>query len=274
MATVGELTRSRELLINLTLRELRGRYKRSTLGWAWSLLNPLVTMAIFALVFKFFLKIEPPRGDPSGLKNFAFYLLCGLLAWNMLAGGMTAGMASLISNANLIKKVYFPRQVLVAATVGAVGVSLLIEMGVLLVALLFVGNMAFPWLPVLTVVIAMQVLFVFGIAMLLAVLNVYFRDVQHFIALGLQVWFYATPIIYPIHLVPRTAEVWGREIPVRTLYDLNPMVHFIEAYRDLLYDLRMPSLGHFLFMAASTTVALVVGWKVFGKLEPRLAEEL
>jgi ABC-type polysaccharide/polyol phosphate export permease len=274
MATVGELTRSRELLVNLTLRELRGRYKRSTLGWAWSLLNPLVTMGIFALVFRFFLKIEPPRGNPSGLKNFAFHLLCGLLAWNMLAGGMTAGMSALIGNANLIKKVYFPRQVLVAATVGAVGVSFLIETGVLLVALLFVGNMVLPWVPILLVVMIMQVLFVLGIAMLLAVLNVYFRDVQHFIALGLQVWFYATPIIYPIGLVPKTAQLWGHEIPVRTLYDLNPMVHFIEAYRDLLYHLRMPSIGHFLFMAVATAVSLVFGWWVFGKLEPRLAEEL
>jgi ABC-2 type transport system permease protein len=274
MATVAELLQSRELLVNLTLRELRGRYKRSTLGWAWSLINPLVTMAIFGLVFRFFLKIEPPTGDPSGLHNFAFYLLCGLLAWNMLAAGITGGMASLIGNANLIKKVYFPREILVGASVGAVGISFLIELGVLVVALLFVGNVALPWLPVVLLVMALHVLFVFGIGLLLSVLNVYFRDVQHFVGLGLQVWFYATPIVYPITLVPQEATVREWEIPVRRIYELNPMVHFVEAYRDLMYDLRMPSAGRFAVIIGWTAVVLVLGWVGFSRLEPRLAEEL
>jgi ABC-2 type transport system permease protein len=146
--------------------------------------------------------------------------------------------------------------------------------GVLVVALLFVGNIALPWLPIVLLVMALQVLFVFGIALFLAVTNVYFRDVQHFMAIGLQLWFYASPIVYPVRLVPLQATVWGHRIPVRALYDCNPMVHFIAAYRDLMYHLRMPSLMHFVVMIGATAFTLVLGWTVFSRLEPRLAEEL
>ena len=99
----------RDLAVNLTLRELRGRYKRSVLGWTWSLLNPLATVAIYSLVFSFFLKVQPPVGKPSGLKSFALFLLCGLVPWNFFQNGLNMGLGSLVSNGNLIKKVYFPR---------------------------------------------------------------------------------------------------------------------------------------------------------------------
>ena len=105
MTTVLELRRHRELFANLTLRELRGKYKRSALGWGWSMVNPLAQMGIFTLVFSFFLKVPPPTGDPSGLHAFAFFLLCGLLPWNFLANGINGGMGSLLANANLVKKV-------------------------------------------------------------------------------------------------------------------------------------------------------------------------
>ena len=134
MTTVSEISRHRELFANLTLRELRGKYKRSVLGWGWSLLNPLAQMAIFSLVFGFFLKVDPPVGDPSGLHVFAFFLLCGLLPWTFLANGAhQRAWASLLANANLVKKVWFPRELLVGATVGSFGVSFLIELGVLAV---------------------------------------------------------------------------------------------------------------------------------------------
>ena len=112
MSSIAELTESKELFVNLTLRELRGKYKRSVLGWTWSLLNPLATMVIFTVVFRFFLKVEPTRGDPSGLHVFAIFLLCGLLPWNFLSNGMSGSMGALIANSNLIKKVFFPREIL------------------------------------------------------------------------------------------------------------------------------------------------------------------
>jgi ABC-type polysaccharide/polyol phosphate export permease len=274
MTTIAELAGSRELMANLTLRELRGKYKRSLLGWSWSLLNPLATMLVFTLVFRFFLKIEVPVGEPSGLRNFAFYLLCALLPFNFLSNGMVGGMGSLIGNSNLIKKVWFPREILVAANVASWLVSFLIEMGVLAVAFLVVGNMVLPWLPVVLLVVIVQALFTAGLGLALGALNVYFRDIQHLIGIFLQLWFYATPIVYPVTLVPERAELWGLDVPVRFIYGLNPMVRFADIYRDLLYDLHAPSFGDVAYVVAAAAVALGIGLLIFNRLEPRLAEEL
>src|SRR5688572_11231248 len=174
MTSVLELRRHRELFANLTLRELRGKYKRSALGWGWSMLNPLAQMAIFSLVFGYVLNVDPPVGDPSGLHVFAFFLLCGLLPWTFLANGLTAGMGSLLANANLVKRVWFPRQILVASTVASFAVSFLIEMGVLTVVLLIAGNMVLPWLVPVVIVVMVQAAFVLGLALALSVWSVYF----------------------------------------------------------------------------------------------------
>jgi ABC-2 type transport system permease protein len=266
----AELVSSRELMVNLTLRELRGKYKRSVLGWGWSLLNPLASMVIFTIVFSFFLKVKPPVGDPSGLHNFAFFLLCGLLPWNFLNNGMMGGMAALIGNANLIKKVYFPREVLVSAVVAAFDVSFLIELGVLAAALLVAGNFVIPWIPVVLFLIALFTVFVLGIGLTVSVLNVYFRDVQHFVGILMMLWFYATPIVYPITYVPKE---W-KGIPLRHLYTFNPMVRFAETFRDVMYDLRFPSWNDTLFLVVVSGLTLALGMWVFSKLEGRLAEEL
>ncbi len=274
MRVVSELVESRDLLANLTLRELRGKYKRSVLGWTWSMLNPLATMAIFSVVFKVFLKIQIPDGNPSGLNNFPAYLLCGLLPWNFLANGMNGSMGTLLGNAGLIKKVYFPRQILVLATVTSLGVDFLIEVAVLAVFLLILGNMVLPWLIPAVVLMVILAGFVIGIGLIVSVVNVYFRDLQYLVGIGLQFWFYATPIVYPITLVPESRVVGGWDIPVRKIYSLNPMVKFVEGFRDVFYDLRMPSLASVAYMFACSVVVLVVGTIVFRRFEPRLAEEL
>jgi len=271
MPAFAPLRTHRDLLANLTLRELRGKYKRSALGWAWSLLNPLATMLIFTVVFRFILRVPVPVGDPSDLQVFAFFLLCGLLPWNFLASGLAGGMGSLIGNANLIKKVYFPRALLVGASTGALGIALIIELSVLVVALLIVGNMVLPWLPVVVVFVGLQTLFVFGVAMLLAVVAVYFRDMEHLMSIVLQLWFYATPIIYPIS---EARDALSDQPTLRWLYEANPMTRFLSIYRDLLYNVRGPKLSDVVAVVAATAVSLVVGSFVFWKLEPRLAEEL
>lgn len=274
MAAVSELVAARELMVNLTLRELRGKYKRSVLGWAWSLLNPLATMLIFSIVFRLFLKVPVPEGANSGLSNFALFLLCALLPWNFLSSAITGGMGSLVGNANLIKKVYFPREVLVAANVASWVVAFAIELSVLAAALLIVGNMVLPWLIPTVLLVALQTLFVLGVSLMLSVLVVSFRDVQHLFGIFLQFWFYATPVVYPLSIVPERATVFGYSIPVRTLYGLNPMVRFVEAYRDLLYHLRAPSLATIAYLVAVTAVSCAIGWIVFRRYEPGLAEEL
>jgi ABC-type polysaccharide/polyol phosphate export permease len=244
------------------------------LGWTWSLLNPLSTVLVFSIVFKLFLKIEPPVGDPSGLHNFAMFLLCGLIAWNYLASGMSISMEALVGNRNLIEKVYFPREILVVATVLSLLVTFLIELAVLSVILLIVGNMVLPWIPVVLALAAIQTLFVLGIGLLLSVLNVYFRDVRYLIGVVLQALFYSAPIVYPARLVPAEADLFGWEFPLRRIYDLNPLVKIVETYRDVLYDLRFPPFGDVAYLLAWSVGLLAVGLWTFNRLEPRLAEEV
>lgn len=266
-----EISSRRELFVNLTLRELRSKYKRSVLGWAWSLLNPLTTLIIYAVVFGVFLRVPPDLGDPSGLHNFAMFLMCGLLPFNFLANGLNGGMTSLIGNGNLVKKVYFPREILVGAITASWLVSFLIELAVLSVVLAFFGNVVLLWIPMVLVLVAIQVVFVLGLALMLSGAAVYFRDLQHLLGLALQVWMYSAPVVYPTSIVENEIGTTGWKI---TLYNLNPLTRFVEAYRDVLYDMRFPPLLDMVYLVGVAAAALLVGQWVFGRLEGRLAEEL
>lgn len=274
MSIVGERVSQAyptELLSNLTLRELRSKYKRSVFGWTWSIANPLMTLVVYTVVFSTFLKIEAPVGDPSGMHIYGFFLVCGLLPWNFLAQGLSGAVGSLTANEGLIKKVYFPRSVLTTASVLSWLAGHLIEVGVLLVVLLVFGNMVLPWIVPLALVTLLLTGFILGLGLLLAPANVYFRDIEHFIAIFLNLWFWLTPIIYPARLL-EDREVLGVELS--TAIAINPMFHFVDAYRSLLYDLAWPSPGRWLAMTGSAVAALVVGALAFRRLEPRLAEEL
>jgi ABC-2 type transport system permease protein len=279
VSVLAELSESRELLGNLTSRELRGKYKRSVLGWSWSLINPLVTMAMFYVVFGVILGAKAAPGSPSGLSNFALYLAIGLLPWGYLANGMTGSIGALISNANLVKKVYFRREILVFSAVLSFLVTFLIEMTVLTVILLAFGNNVLPYLPLVVVLIVVQTVFVTGMGLTVSVLNVYFRDTAHFLSIFLQLWFYATPIVYPIQLVftkihnhPGHLGSW--RVPLNGIYQANPMVRFVKIYHALLYDLRLPAWGDVVYVVVFSVVVLVLGYALFLRFEPRLAEEL
>ena len=248
MTRLAELADSRELIVNLTMRELRGKYKRSFLGWGWSLLNPALWVAIYGLVFGVFLEIQPPVGDPSGLESFVLFLVCGLMPWTFFQAACDMAPEMLIANGNLIKKLYFPRQVLVVSAVYTLLLTFLIEIGVVAVLLLVVGNMVLPWLPVVALIALLQTIFVLGIAFVLSVLNVYFRDVKHLAKIATQALFYATPIVYTIKYVPKQVEVLGVEIPLRDIYELNPLVRMVGLYRSALYDLSFPAVGDLLVL--------------------------
>ncbi len=274
LTSLRDLGSSRELVGNLTLREVRGKYKRTALGQLWSLLNPLATMVIFTVVFGVLLRVEVPPGSPSGIDVFALWLMCGLIPWTFMSNAVTGGMSALVANANLVTKVYFRREVLVAANVFSWDVTFGIELLVLSAALLAFGAMVLPWLPLVIVFGLVLTAFGLGLALMLAVANVYFRDTQHFLSIFMQFWFYATPIVYPATLVPDSTELLGVRIPLRTLYELNPMEHFVAVFRALLYDNRFPELGDVIFTVGAATVALLAGWTIFRRYEPRLAEEL
>lgn len=264
-----ELTTRRELLWNLTLRELRGRYKRTILGFGWSLLNPLATMAVFTFVFSFVMKIEPPVGNPSGLHSFAIWLLCGLLPWNLFASGALTSMSSIVDGAGLVKKVYFPREFLVLAGIGALLITFAVEITLLFVVLVIAGNMVLPWLPVFVLLMVLLTAFITGIGLVLGALNVYFRDLTYLWGIASMVWFYATPVVYPIKLIEDRNNG-----TLNFVYGLNPMTRFVQAIRQVLYHLRMPTWETFAYLVAMSGITLAVGLVVFGRLSPRFAEEL
>jgi len=280
VTALRELRGSRELLVNLTLREVRGKYKRTALGQGWSLLNPLASIAIFSLVFGILLKADPPQGDPSGIDIFGLWLAAGLLPWTFFSGALVAGMSTLVVNANLVQKVYFPRELLVGSAVFSFVVTFLVELGVLTLLLLVFGAQPLLWLPLTAVVVILLAAFTLGMALLLAIGNVYFRDTSYLVALVLQFWFYLTPVVYPSTLVDRVVAdrggvfVGGLDLPVSTLYGLNPMERFVSVFRTLLYDNRLPTWQDWTGCVLSAALALVVGWLVFRRFGKRLAEEL
>jgi ABC-2 type transport system permease protein len=266
MTSVATYRSSKELFTNLALRELRSKYKRSFLGWAWSLANPLAMMVVYTVVFKYFLHIRPSPGEPSGLNIFALFLLCALLPWNYFQLSVMGCIGSLTANESLIKKTYFPREVLPGATVGANLVSHLIEMGLLLVALLAFGNWrALVFLPFVILLTALMSLFALGFGLMLSSFNVYFRDIQHFMGILFLVWLYLTPIIYPLSYVPPHYQ---------TLLKINPMTDATLSYRAVLYDGRYPDWLQLAYFAAWAVGMLIVGLVVFNRLEAGLAEEL
>lgn len=270
-----EVWESRELLYNLTMRELRGKYKGTALGWGWSLVNPLMTAAIYTLVFSTIMKVAPPTAA-NGSSNYTLFLLCGLLPWTFMTTCITGGMGALVGNANLIKKTYFPRRLLLVSNTGATLVNHFIEMLVLAVLLLIWRVNVLPWIvPVLLIELLLAV-FGLGLALMLSVINVYFRDTTHFVGIFIQLWFYATPVIYPITMVTqgRDPTSWVHRWHVLDIYQANPALYFIETIKDMLYTGAMPAWTHFVYAVVIALVTLWIGNAVFGRLEGRLAEEL
>jgi ABC-type polysaccharide/polyol phosphate export permease len=265
----SQVVASRELLWNLTLRELRTKYRRSFLGWAWSLINPLATTAIFSYVFGTVFGAQPPQGDPSGVENYALYLLCALLPWNFFMMVTDGGMSALVSNAGLVRKVAFPRETLVFAQVFHAFVQFSIEMALLATVLFIAGSPLLRWLPLTFVFMLLVAAFAAGIALALSAINVYFRDVAYLWSVITQIWFYATPIIYPGTFLEDAVSEQAQRV-----LSYNPFAQFSEAFRRTMYDARPPGLTATLLLAAMSFVTLAVGWWIFGKLSRRFAEEL
>ncbi len=266
MTLVSAYRSSRELLVNLTLRELRSKYKRSVLGWAWSMLNPLATMAVYTIVFRLFFRAHPDPGV-HGLDQYSLFLMCGLLPWTFFSMTTMGAIGSLVGNASLIQKSYFPRKLLPASNLGANLVTHLIEMGLLTVVLLGFGDWeAVAFIPVTLVFIAVLAVFAFGFGLLVSALNVYFRDVEHFMNIILLVWVYLTPIIYPINMPGVQRYV--------TILKINPMTEMSECFRATMYYGKLPTATQFGYFLAAALVVLAIGWTVFSRLETRMAEEL
>ncbi len=263
-----ELYGRRELIFNLVVRELKARYKNSVLGFVWSLLNPLGMMLVFTFVFT----VMMPNRQ---LRNFPIFFLCGFLPWQYFTSGVTSSMFSLINNSNLLKKVYFPREVLPTASVLAALVNFLLALLVLFGALLVTGTRLSPYIWLLPVVILIQTCFVLGVGFFISTLNVFYRDTAMIMDVALQAWFFLTPVFYPIEMLPASHQFLGLTWDIRRLmYILNPMASLTAAYRDLLYWGYRTNMDFFLRTAATSAIVLILGYLFFLRFSRRFGEEL
>jgi ABC-2 type transport system permease protein len=269
MTAVAGWWRYRGLIRNLAVRELKIRYKKSLLGWLWSLINPASTLIIYTFVFGYFLKIEPPVGLNSHLKSFALFLFAGLITWNFFASVVTGSIGWLMGAGGLLKKIYFPPETPLVAGTLTVLTQTGVEAAILTSVLLVLGK-ATPVLLLAPLMVAILLAFALGVGLLVSVLNVYYRDVSHLVAIGMNLLFYATPIIYPYSFVPARVG-W---LPVRQIVRFNPLTQFVGAFRDLFYDLRVPSPGRIGAVIVAAGATLTVGWLVFRHYAPDLSEEL
>lgn len=266
---VLEIWGYRELIGRLVQRELGARYKRSILGWLWSMLNPAATLAIYALVFGVLLKFDPPRAGNGRFDNFALYLFCALVMWNAFYGVITGAMSALLDLGSLLGKVYFPPEAPVVAALVTVLFQAAIEGSILMLILICLVNVSWTFLlwPVLLLFFS---IFALGIGLVLSVWNVRYRDVGYLSTIALQFLFYVTPIVYPLSLIPERAM----GLPARDIIRLNPLSQFTEASRELLYGLDWPGLLRLGLMALISLAVGAGGWLMFKARTRDIAEEL
>ena len=270
MGAVSELWSFRGLIANLASRELRAKYKKSVLGWTWSLVNPLAILLVYTLVFGVFLGVEPDAPAGNGeLESFGLFLFAALVMWNFFNAIVTGSMGSLASAGPLLRKVYFPPECTVFANVLTAAIQTTAEALILAVVMIVVGNVAWTFLllPVLLVVL---MAFATGIGLIVSIANVYYRDVSYLVGIALQILFYATPIIYPLSLADK--EVWGiRALPI---IEINPLTQFVQLARDLMYGLQTGSAARWGYVLVISIATLAVGWRVFQRRAALISEEV
>ncbi len=252
-----QLIKARDLIWAWTARTLRGRYQQSVLGWFWAIVQPVATVAIFTIVFTRFVQVDT-GGVPYILFSYA-----AVVPWTLVSMSVTDMAMSLVQNMNLVGKIYFPREVLPISVL----LARLVDFGIsalLLVALViyYQRPISLTGLLYLPLILGIQLALILGLGIGSAALNVFYRDVDPLLKLGIQIWFYGSPILYPISLVPAQWQ-W--------LYFLNPMAGIIQSYRDILIDGRVP--GSYLLPAALVSfVIFVLGYWFFKRVEFQFAD--
>ena len=279
-ASVKRIWVSRELLVALTRKELKVKYKDSVLGFAWSLLNPALNLAVFYVVFSIFLK--------NGIPNFALWLLCGILIWNFISVVLPGATGSVVANSGLVKKVPFPREILPLASIGSGLVHFFLQSSVLIVAVVALQQgVAWSFLPLVPIAILAMILLAAAVGVFMAAINVQVRDAQHLLELLLLAWFWLTPIVYPYRQVSDRAAAHG--LPQSFLMIINPITPVITVFQRVFYNRvsvhagtlpLLPERGvlwYGTFVVASAVgsfILLIVSLHVFARLEGKFAEEL
>jgi ABC-type polysaccharide/polyol phosphate export permease len=257
-STRGNPWMYRGLIWNFARRDLKARFRGTLLGWLWSLMLPLATLIIYSAVFSIIFRAVPPpfgSGEPG---IYVVWLLVGIITYSFFGNGVSMAIPSLLSAGNLLQKIYIPSYVPVMGTAIAASTQSLIEYGILLVVLLVLGNFGATWL-LFPLLLVMFFIFTLSVGIILSVLNVYARDLQQITAVAIQLLFFLSPILYPLDQVP---EEW-RGIPIRAIMAANPVAEYIVAFRNLLYDLAMPSGKNLLALTAWTIGAALLAWFVY-----------
>jgi lipopolysaccharide transport system permease protein len=256
MLDLLELWAYRELLWTLTLRDLKVRYKQTIIGIAWALIQPLATMIVFTLIFSKLARI-PSEGFP-----YPVFLYAGLLPWTFFSGAVLACGGSLVGSAGLVTKVYFPRLIIPLTSIGTNLVDLGISAAMLMALMLYFGVRVTPNLLALPVVLAGVFLLALGVGTLLGALTVAYRDFRYVVPFLLQIWFYATPVVYPLDVVP---DRW------RWVLHVNPMTGFIDGFRSVFLGKPFDLAGLVVAFAMSVGV-LAIGAAYFQQVERRFAD--
>ena len=246
------LAKNRDLLFSLVARDIKGRYIGSTLGILWNVITPILQLAIYTVVFSSIMKVKP--GPEEGTSSFVAFLFCGLIPWNAFAETVQRSGGVVIENASLIKKIKFPTEVLVVYLAISSFIHQLIALSFFFVLLLVLGQFPHLRLLLLPAVFVVQFFLTVGLAMFVSAINVYVRDVSHIMGLVMMVWFFGTPIVYPLSLVPER---------LRVVMQLNPMTGLVTLYRNLFLSSSNLDIRMMAALLVSSAVFFLVGYTVF-----------
>jgi ABC-type polysaccharide/polyol phosphate export permease len=248
MRDLQEIVAYRNLIYELAISDLKLRYRRSVLGFLWTMLNPLLMMMVLATVFSQVMRFA--------IEDYAVLLLAALLPWGFFSQSITNSLMSIVGKGSLLKKVYIPKAVIPLASVLTVLINFALSLIPLVLLVLIMGKpltLALLFLPVATLLLAM---FACGFAFLFSCLNVFFRDFMHMTDVLLQAWFYLSPIIYTVDMVPEAYRFW---------FELNPMFHYIQCFQQPIYHGQLPSQFTIVMCTLWGVLALLVGYTVFAK---------
>lgn len=264
VGTAGVL-RYRSLIWNFAQRDLKSRFKGTAFGWGWSLILPLATLLVYTLVAHYIFRAQPPDFGSGREGNFAVWLFVGLTAWGFFANGVNTAIAGLLGTGQLLKKIYFPSYAPVLGTIVAVMIQSAIEVGLVLVILAIFGNVGLTW-ALVPIWAAIFTVFVAGVSLVVAIANIYLRDLQHLVAVALQLMFFATPILYPDSLIT--------DPTLHTIIVSNPMSQFVDLFRDNVYGLEVGPWTAWLYVVACAGIALAAGVWVFNRWGRDIGEQL
>lgn len=247
----------RELLKTNVQKEIRGKYKNSFLGVLWSFLYPLLQIAVYAIVFPLIMKTQ--------IDCYVVFLCAGLIPWTFFTTTVAQSAATIVANGNIVKKVYFPREILPIAVVTSATINFIISTIIILAFAIGYGLGISKYLVFYPIILAIQYIFSLGISFIVSSITVYLRDLEHLIGIALQLLFYATPIVYASTSIPEA---------FRAIILVNPMAHIIDAYRAIFYTQTMPNFTNLGIVFVLSVILCIVGYLIFNKLQKGFAEEL